>query len=355
MPQHVLMGVEYLKENSLRKTLQNLGTLSAPGFLPYHLALAGNPVAFKGDSYAAYVQDTIEFIPRWKATAGVRRDELDSRYPYSATSPTLRYGEWSWRGGLSFHPNEETHYYLSASDSFSPTADLYQLTVRPQPPERSQVLELGAKWLLFNGDLALRAAAYRADKDWERNTDVESTAAVLTRKRRTDGLELEAAGRLNEHWEVFAGLALMNAKILAVAENVNATTGVVTLANPAYVGQRARNTPPYTVNLWTTYAWGNGWKLGGGVELKGERLAYNPSGAGPVPALPGDTAFHPNTAPAYERVDLMAAYEARQWAVRLNVKNALDKLYYDALYDNGAFTVPGTRRIAILSGEMKFF
>jgi catecholate siderophore receptor len=353
MRHELLAGVEYLREDSYRKGLQNFGTAAAPDFRPYALATAGNPVAFTGDSYAVYAQDAIEFIPRWKVTAGVRRDELRSDYPFSASSPRLSYGEWSYRAALSFHPTEETHYYLARSDSFSPTADLYQLTVSPLPPERSAVVELGAKWLFFDGDLALRAALYRATKNWERNTDLESTAAILTRKRRTDGVEFELAGRINEHWEVFAGLALMDAEILKVAENVNATTGVITPGNPDYAGRRPRNTPPYTFNLWTTYALPNGWKIGGGVEAKGKRYGYNPSNAGPIPTLPGDTAFHPNTAPAYERVDLMAAYEQQTWAVRLNIKNVFDRLYYDAIYDNGAFTVPGTRRIAILSGELR--
>lgn len=40
----------------------------------------------------------------------------------------------------------------------------------------------------------------------------------------------------------------------------------------------------------------------------------------------------------------MAAYEAQKWAVRLNVKNLFDTVYYDSLYDNGIFTVPGNRR-----------
>ena len=354
MQHELIAGVEYLREDGHRKGLQNFGTAAAPDFRPYELAVAGNPVAFTGDSYAIYVQDAIEFVPRWKATAGVRRDELRSDYPFSATSPRLSYGEWSYRAALSFHPSDETHYYLSWSDSFSPTADLYQLTVAPLPAERSDVVELGAKWLFFDGDLALRGALYRATKQWERNTDLESTAAILTKKRRTDGFELELAGRITEHWEVFAGLALMDAEILEVAENVNAATGTITLANPGYIGQRPRNTPPYTFNLWTTYAFHGGWKIGGGVEVKGERHGYNPSGAMPIPTLPGATAFHPNTAPAYERVDLMAAYEQPTWAVRLNIKNVFDKLYYDAIYDNGAFSVPGTRRIAILSGELKF-
>ena len=138
---------------------------------------------------------------------------MDAKYS-STSSPSLKYGEWSTRTALSWQPQEEAHYYLAWSDSFSPTADLYQLTVAPMPAERSQVTELGAKWLLAGGDLALRTALYRANKDWERNTDLESTAAILTRKRRTDGFEVELAGRVTDRWEVFSGLSLMDAKII---------------------------------------------------------------------------------------------------------------------------------------------
>jgi catecholate siderophore receptor len=50
----------------------------------------------------------------------------------------------------------------------------------------------------------------------------------------------------------------------------------------------------------------------------------------------------------------MVAYEQKRWALRLNVKNVFDTLYYDAVYDNGGFAVPGTRRAVILTGELKF-
>lgn len=356
MKHEILLGAEYLHEDSYRHTLQNLGGTTAgnpPVYKPYVTSTTGNPVRFDSNSYAAYFQDTVEFIPKWKATLGARRDEMDASYS-SATSPSLRYGEWSTRAALSFHPAEESHYYVAFSDSFSPTADLYQLTVSALPPERSQVAELGAKWMFFGGDLALRAALYRAEKDWERNTDLESTAAVLTKKRRTDGLELELAGRITDKWEVFSGIALMDSKILEVAENVNATTGVVTVANAGYKGQRARNTPPYTFNLWTTYKLTSQWKVGGGVEAKGDRYGYNPSGAGAVPTLPGGTSFHPNTAPSYVRYDALIAYEQPKWGVRLNVQNVFDKVYYDAIYDNGSFSIPGTRRKGILTVEYKF-
>lgn len=351
MKHELLAGIEYLKEDSHRKGLQNFGTTNAPDFRPYQEATTGAATDFTSDSYALYAQDTIEFIPKWKATVGLRRDQMDATYS-STTSPKLKYGENSYRSALSYHPTDETHYYLGWSDSFSPTADLYQLTVKPQPAERSDVIELGVKWLTQDGDLALRGAIYQATKNWERNADLESTAAILTKKRRTRGIELEAAGRITEDWEIFSGLALMNAKILQVAENVNATTGVITSANPAYVGKRARNTPEYTFNVWSTYQLTSRLKVGGGIEAKGDRQAVNPSGAGAEPTLNG--VYQPNTAPSYVRWDAMAAYEFTKWTLRLNIKNLFDKVYYDSVYDNGGFTVPGPRRTAIMTAEYKF-
>ena len=119
-----------------------------------------------------------------------------------------------------------------------------------------------------------------------------------------------------------------------------------------YVGQPARNTPPWTINLWSTYKLTPQWKLGGGLEAKAHRYAYSPTGAFPV--VTGGTTFAANTAPAYARWDAMAAYEAKDWALRLNVKNIFDRLYWDAVYDNGGFAIPGPRRTIILTGEFKF-
>jgi catecholate siderophore receptor len=314
-------------------------------------SFTATPSTFNADNYAVYLQDTIEFIPKWDLLLGVRRDEMRAEYS-SATSPQLSYGENSYRTGLSYHYSPDSHYYVSWSDSFSPTADLYQLTVAPQPAERSKTIELGAKWLFMDGDLTFRTALYRAIKDWERNTDLESTASILTKKRRTNGLELEMSGRITDDWEVFAGVAFMDAKILEVAENIDATTGAITVADSRYVGQRARNTPTATLNIWTTYNLTSEWKIGAGVEAKGERYAYVPSRA--VASEFSTGSFKPNAAPGYARVDMMVAYELPKWALRLNVKNLLDKTYYDAVYDNGGLVVPGNDRQAILTAEYKF-
>ena len=351
MPHEIVSGFEYLKEGSSRNSLQNFGTSSAPDYRPYQESLTSKAATFSSDSYAVYAQDSVEFIPHWKATAGIRRDLMNASYS-SATSPQLQYGENSYRTALSYQPDDETHYYVAWSNSFSPTADLYQQTVTALPPETSEVAEIGAKWLLLEGDLALRAALYQATKYWERSADLESTAAILTKKRQTNGLELEAAGRVTDRLQVFAGLALMDARILEVAQNVNASTGALTSANPDYAGKTARNTPPYTLNLWSDYQVSSRWTLGGGLEAKGERQAFNPSSTAAVPTLNGS--YYPNTAPAYVRWDAMARYEWSKWTMRVNVKNVMDRLYYDAVYDNGAFTVAGPRRTLIVTAETHF-
>lgn len=340
MNHEFLAGIEYLKESSHRQNLRNFGSTTLanpPVFLPY-VGGGGQLNNFNSASYAAYFQDTVEFVPKWKATFGARRDYMDATYS-SANTPKVKYGENSTRAALSYHPAEDTHYYIARSSSFSPTADLYQLTGTPLPPERSDVMELGAKWLFMEGDVAFRTALYRAEKDWERATDLESTQALLTQKRRTDGIELELAGRLTDRWEIFSGLALMDGVILKADDSTSS----------GYEGKRPRNTPSYTFNLWTTYRLTPEWKVGGGVEAKGKRSGYSPTGT-----TTSTFVFNPNTNPSYERFDAMIAYEQPKWTARLNIKNIFDKVYYDAIYDQGGFTIPGLRRQAILTTEFKF-
>ena len=64
--------------------------------------------------------------------------------------------------------------------------------------------------------------------------------------------------------------------------------------------------------------------------------------------------FTPNSVPGYVRWDAMVSYEQPKYTLKFNVQNLFDRVYYDALYDNGGFTVPGQARGFILSGEYKF-
>jgi catecholate siderophore receptor len=343
-----LLGVELLKERAGRWNYTSIATAVAPnttlGSPDANAALPidyGNQIrtginTYEGRSIGVYMQDTIELRKSWKLLAGLRRDDLNARYSNGAD---VKYGEWSYRGGLLYQPTDTQTYYASMSNSFNPTADLYQFTAATvvYPAERSRTYELGSKWELFDGNLSVRSALYRAVKFWERNTDFESAAAaaLISKERHTDGIELEAAGRISQNWEVFGGVAFMRARI-----DENAPT-----SNPNTVGMRPRNAPPYTASLWSTYRFAPAWRAGGGVEAKGARLAYGTGGTGEV---------NPSVAPRYYRLDAMLAYEQRWYSVRLNVLNLLDQRYYEQVYDNGGHVIPGTSRTFFVTVNYRF-
>ena len=349
MKHELLTGVEFFHENSYRASLFNFGT-NAQQFYKSNVVALNNAGLnkFNSDSIAAFAQDSVEFVPDWKLLVGLRRDHLSADYKRAPnaggaiTTSDLKYSETSYRTGLSWEPTKASHYYVSYSDSFSPTADLYQISTSSNKPETSQTYELGAKWLFLDGDLSLRTALYRAEKNWERNQDLEAVPAnsILSKKRRTNGLEVEVAGEVTDKWQVFSGVAFMDAKIIDEAQG----------ADPRYSGMRARNTPRATFNLWTTYEFLPNWKLGGGVEMKGERYGYSSNSANASALITSG----PNTAPGYSRYDAMLSYDANRWGMQLNVKNLFNKVYYDALYDNGGFVVTGNGRTAILTTEYKF-
>lgn len=298
---------------------------------------------YKGRTWAVYAQDIVEVAPNWKVMAGFRKDWLNMDYFTGANmvqNGELQFNEMSYRAGLSYQPNKQHHYYLSWNNSFNTTGDLYSFS-NVYAPERSKTYELGAKFELFEGDLSLRAAIYRTIKEWERNTDVASASSnpILSKERHTDGIEFEVAGRINDNWDVFAGVAFMDPEVDAVAPG----------KDDMYIGQKPPNSTDYTFNLWTTYKLGSGWKIGSGIEGKGERAVYSYANESV------SNVFNPNIAPSYIRYDGMISYTQKNYAVQLNVKNLLDTVYYESAYINGGFVVPGTGRTAQVTLDYKFF
>lgn len=292
---------------------------------------------YLGKTIALYGQDIIEVVPGWKVMAGMRHDRLRMDYYDGTLTKTgeLKYNENSYRAGISYEPTKNQHYYLAWNNSFNTTGDLYSFSNK-YDPEKSITYELGAKWELFEGDLSLRASLYRTIKEWERNTDVESASSnpIYTKERHTDGIELEAAGRLTKDWEIFAGVALMDPKVDEVAPG----------KSDVYKGQRPPNAATYTFNLWSTYKLDRNWKIGGGVDGKSDREVHSYGG----------TTFAPNKAPSFVKADAMLSYEKKDYTIQLNVKNVFDTNYYDAVYINGGFVVPAIGRTAIVSLDYRF-
>ncbi len=359
-----LMSVEYLDEKSSRWSYRNTATNPAASQLqpdPYPSLPAAyggtyqriNPIHFTDRNIGIAAQDVIEFVPKWKILLGGRYDDFKAKYnsvtDYTtqnvASGTSVGYQRhdkvWSYRTGLMYQPDDLTTYYASYGTSFNPSGDLYSIEAldpsRSQntPPEKSINKEIGAKWELFGGDLSLRTALFRTEKTNERNTDQTNTSVqLLSGRRHTDGIELEASGRITKKWEMFGGIALMKSRI---DKHIN----------PNGVGLNPQNTPSVSGNFWNTYRLNENWKIGGGVDFVGERTGYS---------ISNDVTVAPTIrhVPGYARFDALVQWDNKQYSVKLNIFNLLDREYFDSIYINGGFAVPANSRSGQLTFSYKF-
>ncbi len=361
-----LLGMEYLNERASRwsyaspsGSTNNPTTPLNPDNYTLPTNYGGsfqriNPVHFSDTNLGLYGQDLLQFLPHWKLLLGFRYDDFNAKYSSrndtnnALTTYQRRDRVWSYRSGLLYQPSDLATYYISYGTSFNPSGDLYAIEALNNTslanagkidPEKSINMEVGAKWELFDGKLSFRTAIFRTEKTNERNTDQTNTSvSVLSGRRHTDGIEFETSGHVTNKWEIFGGVSFMKSEI---DKHVN----------PYGVGLRPVNTPTVSGNFWNTYKITQNWKLGGGVDFVGERLGYSISqtqtgGAWVAPTI--------RRVPGYARVDALAQWNLNQYTLKLNILNVLDRNYYDSIYLNGGWGVPGQRRTFQVSVGYKF-
>lgn len=293
-----------------------------------------NPAnTFHSTTTGVYGQDTLHLTDRWKLLAGVRHDVFDGEYERASGGPLSRTDRmWSHREGIMYQPDEHANYYLSHGTSFNASGDLYQFDSRTAntPPEQSRNYELGAKWELLDGDLSMRTALFRTIKYNERNADAASASTtnyLLNAQRHTDGIEFEAAGRINSKLEVFGSLALQKGIIDKAGDpSINGSQN--------NEGKTSGLTPRLSGSIWATYQISSQWRAGLGADGM----------TGRVPAAAETSA---NRAPGYIKADALIEYEAQDYKVKLNLNNLFNKVYVDGVYRG--FTVWGPTRGAQLS------
>jgi len=296
---------------------------------------------YRSEGEGLYVQDLIEFIPKWKLLAGLRYDHLVGDYttlalpnnapgPETATSYRMSVSELSKRLGLLFQPSERMSFHFSYATSFNTSGDAYSLSAAnvDVPPEQSINLELGAKIDSADGNFTVRLGAFRATKLHERNTDPLVNLVTLSGKRHVAGLEIDLTGRLTPAWEVWGSYMWMPvAKIDVGAPGADGQ------------GERPSLTPQHTGSIWTTYKLTQALRVGGGLTAR--------SGQSPL-RNPG------YYVPKFIVGDLMAEYHVvyDKLIFKANVINVADKLYADQVYPG--HYIPGPGRMLQVTGTYKF-
>jgi len=361
----LLAGVDANHESARRN---NSATAGLP--TPYADTTVGTPndgvgiadtrawaptMSFKSQNLGAYVQDTMQLTEQVKLQGGVRLERFTATYT-DAQGNRASLGKTlpSPRLGVIWQPDASTTYYSSVGTSYNTSGDTYlygvgtslaamtlqgnpqslrpnpNLTTLNTPPEKSRNLEIGSKFELFEGKALLGVAAFHSEKHNERNTDVDSATNqyLLSGKRHATGMEFNFAGRITPAWEVFYNHTwIPNARI-----DVSSATGNMKQ------GDRPGLTPEHSASLWSTYVLAPMWRVGGGLNYRGQQ----------TPLINSTI-----TTTAITTVDAMLEHTVSDSTViKLNVSNLSNKRTIDQVYSS--FYVPGAPRRVELSLKTLF-
>ena len=310
-----LVGVEYGHQS--RDTMRFTGTAGSVALIdpvltqPIYSTTPSTNNIFTGSLVGIYVNDQVTIHPKWKASVGVRFDHydqtLDDRRAANADLGRTD-NAFSPRAGLVYQPTSWSSIYGSYSRSFQPSGDGLSLAVNNEElkPETSENFELGSKFDLFNRKLSTTFSLFRLNRSNVKTIDPnDSTKLVLAGEQRTNGFEWSFSGTVLKRWNVYGGYAYLDAHIIR--------------ANDATQGKRIALVSPNAFNLWSTYAFKNGFGFGGGIIYNDSRYAGNDN----IVLLPD-----------YTRVDATVFWKKRKYDVVLNLRNVGNVLYYESAQNN---------------------
>ena len=320
MSHTLLIGTEYGREAT--DTTQYTGPTNQTPVDLFHPAMVAPVLStilsrnnrFLGQTIAVYAQDLLTLSPKWKALIGVRYDNfkqaLDLRPPTN-TTPNLGRSDnaFSPRAGVVYQATSWSSLYGNYSRTFDPSGENLSLAVNNAElkPEVTQNYEGGAKFQLLNQHLLTTVSLFRLDRTNIKTTDPNDPTALLNLgEQRTDGAEFSFQGNLAKHWMVYGGYAWLDGRIVSSTTTSN---GV------GLQGKRPALNPLHSGSLWTTYEFGNGFGLGGGLIGRTTQFAATDNLA---------------LLPSYTRLDATFFYRNAKYEVQGNLQNLGNIRYYDA-------------------------
>jgi iron complex outermembrane receptor protein len=270
-----------------------------------------------------YFQDQMSFGAHWELLVGGRFDRATDAYadtygtrdsacyPNCTGYPVTAYPTdkaFSPRLGVLYKLSSTASLYASYAKSFGmsngPDAD-----GNPIPPQVGTQYEVGFKATLLDGRVNTSASLFDLTKTNIAEYDPITFLPRIVGEARSQGLEFDVAGQVTKHVSVIGSYTYDRAII--TKDPVSGTEG-----------RRFPGAAPQSASVWAKYdtapGAAEGWAVGAGVYTVAQRQ--------------GDDA---NTwqLPGYGRIDAMLAWRARVGAqklsAQLNVKNLLDKTYFD--------------------------
>ncbi len=352
-------GVDLTREKAASTSWTGLGTVAATNIrkpdpdLPitgYAPVPSGASTDGRIDTAALFVFDTLKFSPALQVTGGLRVEHFGIDYSSkpatgSTTAPMrveLDEDVVTWKAGIVYKPVQNGSLYASVGTSSRPPGTNLTFSANATnadnpllDPQETTNRELGVKWDVAGGRLALSAALFQSENSNVPTTDTATGLVVQSVDQKVEGLELGVSGQISDKWLVFGGLAFMDSEYSAPASTAAGGSN----------GAELQWTPDVSGNLWSTYRLPFGITLGGGARYMStvaRQTTQSPSATAPE-------------MPSYWVFDAMLEYDVSPFVgVRLNVNNLGDEIYSRSLNNNGGRYLPGAPRTFLITASVRF-
>lgn len=266
-----------------------------------------------------YAQDQVE-IDRWRLTAGIRHDWLDTEYQTQtvgdAAAPIYDGDETktTGRASLGYVFDSGVMPYISYGTSFvaNPGVIITTGTVTGQAqPTLGKQYELGVKYALPQYNALLSAAFFNLDQD---NATVYETSSGINLLRQLDlrsrGVELEATASLDNGWSLIGSYSYNDVEITKLTSET--------------VGKQLNSSPYHTFSLWADYEFQSGalegLGIGAGVRYVGSSFGDNQH----TPILDNEARTFVDASLRYDLGKALPSLEGVK--LQINATNLLDEV-----------------------------
>jgi catecholate siderophore receptor len=360
MRSEFLVGWDVSWQKNDRTQWNYLGTRAPKDlFTPVHgpnpaLATGLNNVRdTEGRDYALVVDERLWLHPEFSVNAGLRFQNYSneqSQTSFAATSCNGVAGTFATctftreadsellnpKVSAMWEPNDAMSFYASWSESSTPPGNSVgngdalgalgvgaTITAANLDPETSEMIDVGAKFALFNQRMLLQTSLYQIDRDNSQEIDPATGNTISSPEPRQElrGFELSLSGAVTDTFLLSANYAYID------AENQD--------PDPAEHGKQMRYVPEVAASAWATWAPQGrlqGFEIGMGLNHQSEVYL---------------NLTNTQATPAYTALDGLLSYSFSNMRVALNAYNLTDEEYYSQV--NGGRVVPAAGRSFVAS------
>ena len=340
------VGLEYAKEEIFNRNLTVKGA-GAEVVNFYHIPSSSYPdfsitKGAKTDAghiktLSAYLFDTVSVLPKLDLNFGLRYDD----YEVDNTTTSRTDKMWNYQFGAVYKPVANSSIYATYATSSNPSGEnLGQnggadgaagaAQIRELKPEKSNSIELGTKWQIFDEKLLVTGAIFQTEKTDARSADPITGEITLDGNNRVRGAEVGVSGKVTPQWNIAASYTYLDPEVTHYVNGKGAENRA---------GNQMKFTAKNSYNLWSSYEITPKFEVGGGLVYVDKRFVDD---------------ANEYYLPSHTRWDAMAKYSPMDaLTLQLNLNNLTDEKIYDASHV-GIFSLIAPGRSATVSMTYRF-